>query len=148
MKPARTDGFTLLELLVVLAIVALMTAIAAPRFAAALPGAELDSGARKLAAGLREARSLAVSTNRAVPFTLRGDANLYTIGRGGESRQLPGKLAITLVTGRREISGANQGSIRFFPDGSSTGGRIELKGAGGKRSIEVDWLTGRIRLGE
>ncbi len=148
MKPARTDGFTLLELLVVLAIVALMTAIAAPRFAAALPGAELDSGARKLAAGLREARSLAVSTNRAVPFTLRGGANLYTIGRGGESRQLPGKLAITLVTGRREISGANQGSIRFFPDGSSTGGRIELKGAGGKRSIEVDWLTGRIRLGE
>lgn len=148
MKPARTDGFTLLELLVVLAIVALMTAIAAPRFAAALPGAELDSGARKLAAGLREARSLAVSTNRAVPFTLRGGANLYTIGRGGESRQLPGKLAITLVTGRREISGANQGSIRFFPDGSSTGGRIELNGAGGKRSIEVDWLTGRIRLGE
>lgn len=148
MKPARTDGFTLLELLVVLAIVALMTAIAAPRFAAALPGAELDSGARKLAAGLREARSMAVSTNRAVPFTLRGGANLYTIGRGGESRQLPGKLAITLVTGRREISGANQGSIRFFPDGSSTGGRIELKGAGGKRSIEVDWLTGRIRLGE
>ena len=148
MKPARTDGFTLLELLVVLAIVALMTAIAAPRFAAALPGAELDSGARKLAAGLREARSMAVSTNRAVPFTLRGGANLYTIGRGGESRQLPGKLAITLVTGSREISGANQGSIRFFPDGSSTGGRIELKGAGGKRSIEVDWLTGRIRLGE
>ncbi len=148
MKPARTNGFTLLELLVVLAIVALMTAIAAPRFAAALPGAELDSGARKLAAGLREARSLAVSTNRAVPFTLRGGANLYTIGRGGESRQLPGKLAITLVTGSREISGANQGSIRFFPDGSSTGGRIELKGAGGKRSIEVDWLTGRIRLGE
>ncbi|MCH8917439.1 MAG: GspH/FimT family pseudopilin [Proteobacteria bacterium] len=148
MKPARTDGFTLLELLVVLAIVALMTAIAAPRFAAALPGAELDSGARKLAAGLREARSMAVSTNRAVPFTLRGGANLYTIGRGGESRQLPGKLAITLVTGSREIIGANQGSIRFFPDGSSTGGRIELKGAGGKRSIEVDWLTGRIRLGE
>ncbi len=148
MKPARTDGFTLLELLVVLAVVALMTAIAAPRFAAALPGAELDSGARKLAAGLREARSMAVSTNRAVPFTLRGGANLYTIGRGGESRQLPGKLAITLVTGSREITGANQGSIRFFPDGSSTGGRIELKGAGGKRSIEVDWLTGRIRLGE
>ncbi len=148
MKPARKDGFTLLELLVVLAIVALMMAIAVPRFAGALPGAELDSGARKLAAGLREARSLAVSINRAVPFTLSGGANRYAIGRGGESKQLPENLAITLVTGSREITGANQGSIRFFPDGSSTGGRIELAGTGGNRSIEVDWLTGRIRLGE
>ena len=148
MKPARTDGFTLLELLVVLAIVALMTAMAVPRFASALPGAEIDSGARKLAAGLREARSMAVSTNREIPFTLRGGANLYTISRDGESKRLPEKLGITLVTGSTEVTGANQGSIRFFPDGSSTGGRIQLTGAGGKRSIEVDWLTGHIRLGE
>lgn len=148
MKPDRQDGFTLLELLVVLTIISLMAVIAAPRFAGALPGAELDSGARKLAAGLREARSLAVSINRDVPFTLSGGANRYAVGATGKSRPLPGKLAITLVTGRTEVTGANQGSIRFFPDGSSTGGRIELTGAGGKRSIEVDWLTGRIRLGE
>ena len=148
MKPPRQDGFTLIELLVVLAIIALMTVIAAPRFAGALPGAELESGARKLAAGLREARSLAVSINRDVPFTLSGGANRYAVGANGKSRQLPEKLAISLVTGRAEVTGANQGSIRFFPDGSSTGGRIELTGAGGKRSIEVDWLTGRVRLGE
>ena len=148
MKPARKDGFTLLELLVVLAIIALMVVIAAPRFAGSLPGAELESGARKLAAGLREARSLAVSRNRGIPFTLSGGANRYAVGSNGKTRQLPGKLAITLVTATTEITGAKQGSIRFFPDGSSTGGRIELTGAGGKRSIEVDWLTGRIRLGE
>lgn len=130
----------------VLAIVALMVVIAAPRFASALPGAKLDAGARKLMAGLREARSLAVSKNRDVPFTLSGNANRYTVGANGPSGKLPDKLAISLVTGRSEVSGANQGSIRFFPDGSSTGGHIELSGASGKRVIDVDWLTGRISL--
>jgi general secretion pathway protein H len=144
-------GFTLLELLVVLAIMGLMMVIAAPRIAGVLPGAELDSGTRQLASGLREARSKAVSLNRQVPFILSGSANSYSIGTGrtaSKAGTLPDNIAITLWTGTTEVTGANQGAIRFFPDGSSTGGRIELAGKAGKRRIEVDWLTGRIRLGE
>lgn len=132
----------------VLVIIALMAVIAAPRLAGGLSGTRLDSGARKLAAGLREARSLAVSTNRDVPFTLSGDANRYSVDGNGTSGQLPQQLAISLLTGRSEVTGTNQGSIRFFPDGSSTGGRIELTGKSGKRVIAVDWLTGRISLSE
>ena len=147
---SRTEraGFTLLELMVVLAIIGLLAVIAGPRFAGALPGAELDSGARQLVSGLREARSRAVSRNRSVPFILGGGANRYSIGARGRSAALPENLGITLWTGLTEVTGANQGAIRFFPDGSSTGGRLELTGEGGKRVIAVDWLTGRVRLGE
>ncbi len=142
----RERGFTLLELLVVLAIVALVVVIALPRIGAGLPGAALDAGARRIAAGLNEARSLAVVRNRAVRFTLNGAAKRFTVG-GGAGAPLPATLGITLITGAAEVVGAAQGSIRFFPDGSSTGGRIVLSGRGGTRTIEVDWLTGRIRSG-
>jgi len=145
-NPRFARGFTLLELLVVLAILALATVIALPRIGAGLPGAELDAGARRIAAGLNEARSLAVARNRAVRFTLIGAEKRFTVGEG-PGGALPDKIAITLITGAGDVTGAAQGAIRFFPDGSSSGGRIELSGSGGRRSIEVDWLTGRIRSG-
>ncbi len=148
MSGTTRAGFTLLELLVVLAIIGLLAVIAVPRFAGVLPGVELESGARQLVSGLREARSRAVSLNREVPFILAGGANRYAIGLGGRGAALPENIAITLWTGTTEITGANQGAIRFFPDGSSTGGRIELAGQAGKRVIGVDWLTGRIRHGD
>ena len=125
-----------------------MAVIAAPRFAGVLPGAALDSGTRLILSGLREARSKAVALNRAVPLVLSGAADGFTIGVSGPGRALPKNLEITLFTATTEVSGSRQGAIRFFPDGSSTGGRLELSGKGGKRGIAVDWLTGRIRLEE
>ena len=45
-------------------------------------------------------------------------------------------------------AGPTGGAIRFFPDGSSTGGEIMLAGAAGTFFVRVDWLTGRIRIDE
>jgi len=49
----RQGGFTLLELMVVLAIAAIMMTVVPPLLSSALPGAQLKSAARQLAAGLR-----------------------------------------------------------------------------------------------
>jgi len=58
--------------------------------------------------------------------------------------QIRDGIALRLVTARKELSGNVSGRLRFFPDGSSTGGRIVLVNDGDRREIEVDWLTGKI----
>lgn len=49
------------------------------------------------------------------------------------------------IARQREVS---YESIRFFPDGSSSGGSLRLNGTGRSYVIEVDWLTGKVAIVE
>ncbi len=140
----NSRAFTLVELLVVLAVVGGIIAIAVPNLYRALPGVELRAGADELTAGLRQARAQAISGNRPVAFEIDGQAGRYGTGAGGPDGRLQPGLGISLVTARAQVSGPARGAILFFPDGTSTGGRIELAKGGRQAVIEVDWLTGRV----
>ena len=61
-------------------------------------------------------------------------------------RKLPEKIDITLFTARSEQQSQLQGAIRFFPDGSSTGGRVTLSGDSVRFLVDVDWLTGKVSI--
>ncbi len=141
----RRDGFTLIELLVVMAVMALVLLVVPPMFSGSLSRAELGSAAREVAAGLREARSQAIRRNREVAFTVDVDARRYRIDDAAV-RQLPTGPDLSLFTARSEQLDEVSGSIRFFPDGSSTGGRVTLGGDARKYHVEVDWLTGRVSI--
>jgi general secretion pathway protein H len=39
-----------------------------------------------------------------------------------------------------------EGAIVFFPDGASTGGRVQLSMKKAAMNIDVTWLTGEVRL--
>lgn len=120
----------MLELLVVLLIAASAVALVMPQ----LPGARLPillkGGARELAAALRASRSEAIARQREVAFTL---------DPATRARLEP----LTV-----EIAGGADGAIRFFPDGSSSGGRIVLAAAGRTASVEVHWLTGKVAIAQ
>lgn len=140
-------GFTLIELLVVLAIVAIVSTLAVPLVFNAMPGVALEGAAREVAAALRAGRGRAIAGNREVAFTLDVDSRRFAVSGPGAMRGTLGKdLDISFTTARSELADETTGVIRFFPDGSSTGGRISLARGEREYHVDVDWLTGRISV--
>jgi general secretion pathway protein H len=57
-------------------------------------------------------------------------------------------LELSLTTATSEQLDDVRGRIRFFPDGTSTGGRVTISRDDRKFDITVDWLTGLVAISE
>ncbi len=143
----RPAGFSLLELIVVLAILGLGFAFVAPRFARSYEGLRFRTAVREVADGLRTARGIALSQGREVVFILDVDEHRYRID-GRKFRPLPDFIDLTLETVAGEQENPDRGRIRFFADGSATGGRVILAWKGRRRRVDVNWLTGRVAIAD
>ena len=137
-------GFTLIELLVVLTIMALFVSLAAPAMTGAVPGFELKAAVSDLGTALRRSRSEALRTNRSTFVEVDVRKPGYRVGDDGGVVAFPPGTQITLTIAKRERSGQGRGRIRFFPDGTATGARLVIAGAGKIIEMEVDWFDGRI----
>jgi general secretion pathway protein H len=138
-------GFTLLELLVVLGVLTVVIAVALPHLPRGAEAAVVRAAAASVADGLRESRGLAIRGNRPVLFSLDVAARRWVV-QGGRSGDLSQDLALALETDRRLLQSREAGAIRFFGDGSATGGRIVLSSGGVRATVTVDWLTGRVAV--
>jgi len=147
-KRVGQHGFTLLELLVVLVIAVLLVAVVPPLISGMSGATELRSAARQLAAGLRFARNEAVTRQREAILTL--DLSKHRFAVSGDPREiaLPESLSLHLYTAQSELLDQATGNIRFFPDGSSTGGAVTVSGPKLAYRVNVDWLTGAIAIVE
>jgi prepilin-type N-terminal cleavage/methylation domain-containing protein len=76
-KIKRISGFTLMELMIVIAIIAIMASIAIPNFIGWLPERRLDAGAQDILQGLQKSRSKAIMTNRNVIVTFDAGDNSF-----------------------------------------------------------------------
>lgn len=142
------NGFTLVELLVVLAIMAMLIMIATPPIFSVLPKMEAKSGAREVAAALREARSRAILSNTDVVFSIDLKGHYFTISGDKQIHALPKDVNLSLYTAQQELIDETSGNIRFFPDGSSTGGRVGLSSARSSYNVAVNWVTGHVDITE
>jgi len=131
---ARPSGFTLLEMLVVLAVLGLAATVVLTSLPPRSVRAEVRAGAAALAGGLRMARGQAIATDRPVAVVLDPAARMFRVGAGRIIR-LPDRLAMS----------ATRPAIVFAPDGSSSGGRIDLAGGTVHVQLDVSWLTGRVQ---
>ena len=148
-------GFTLFELLLVLAILATTAVVVVPRLAPSA-GAEVEAASRIVVAGLRQARSRAVTRGEEVVVMVDLEHKRFTIQSGSTTaetepssprgRALPGGVDYRLFTAQQEQVSEHLAGVRFYPDGSSTGGRVTAASGKHERLIDVDWLTGQIRV--
>lgn len=148
MPTSRTDrvgstGFTLIEMLVVLAMLAVVAALIGPAIGGALFAPTPDREARQIASILREAQTIAIRDARETSVSF--DQARQRLLLPGRERRVPAGLTLGLEgpAGARLADG--RAAIRFFPDGSSTGGRIVVAAGARKTVVLVHWLTGRVQ---
>ena len=110
--------------------------------------ADLKAASRTLAAGLRQAQSVALASRSDAVLTLDVEEREFQVTGTEGSRALPKDLELRLYTAQSEVATERKGSIRFYPDGSSTGGRITVASGERKFLVDVDWITGRVSIGD
>ena len=138
-------GFSLLEIIVVVGLIAVVMSFAAYALNRQLPGQQLRSSAKELAAELRFTKSQAMMTGQAQVFQINAKTREWR-GPKNHSGVLPKSLEIIATTAKREQPEDDVAAIKFFPEGSATGGRIVLQHEKAKWQVDVKWLTGEVKV--
>ena len=144
-KTAR--GFTLIEMILVLMISVLGFAVIGSNISSGNKTTKLQAAARDIASALRFAHGEALLSRNTVSVAINLDDNTYQISRQPKVFYLAKEIDVSLVVAEDEFADG-EGSIRFFSDGSSTGGRITLEWDKQVRRIDVNWITGEVSLSE
>ena len=135
-------GFTMVELLVAIAIVGLLMAVTVPGSMRFYQSIQYRQAVRDVLTTLGQARHQAMDKGQAqnVGFDAeRGQIQFYD-----EVVQLPKGFEMTVTTAS-EVNQQNLGVIRFYPEGGSTGGDIDFTSPRGRGvRISVDWLMGSV----
>jgi general secretion pathway protein H len=139
----RAHGFTLLEMLAVILLVGIAAAAVAVSVTRGLASARINAASSELAAALRATRTQAIIHGAERSFVLdTRDARYH--GAGGRETSLPRGMRVGITSASMDQAGDGTARIRFFPDGSSTGGRITLESGRRQWHVNVSWLTGAV----
>lgn len=142
----RTRGVTLLEMLLVIALVAVAGVLVAGVLGGGIDGLRLRSQGKQIAAELRLVRTRALASGVPQQFEIDPRTGRWSSSLGHRG-QVPAPLRVGF-TGAREVQPRQgTGAIRFFADGASSGGRIELAARQARWRIDVAWITGEVRSG-
>lgn len=141
----KSRGFTLVEVMVVMIIIALIMGMVATSMSHSVSSAEARAAARELVASLRYTRARAILDKSEQVFEVNTEERSYQ-APGRKLVELPEGVDVTITTARSEITAEDVAGIRFFPDGGSTGGHIELTVNEREYRINVAWLTGETSL--
>ena len=143
----RQHGFTLIEVIAVLVLIAVVVGSIAFSFSKSLGGAKIRSSVKDVVAALRYTRGQAIVKGEEKALEVDVEARTYQ-APGKNPVTLPEGLDMKLLTAQSELTEDGKGRIRFYPDGSSTGGRVTILRDTKEWRVEVAWLTGEVRLEE
>ena len=143
----QNAGFTLLELIIVLSIVVLGFGVIAVNMSAGDDSMALKAAARDLASGLRYVRSQSIILHTQATLDFNLSDNTYLLTGQDKRYNIPKDIDVTVKTAQTELEDG-VASLKFFPDGSSIGGRITLEKNKLSQEININWLTGHVSIKE
>jgi general secretion pathway protein H len=139
-------GFTLLETICVLAIIAMLAAIALPAFPRGTSRTLLEAYALETAALLKADRNAAIRRGAAVATGLSAISRTVRSGATGRLLQLPQDIGFNAILAGQCDRRAAGMAIQFLPSGMSCGGTIFLSRLGTTLEVRVTWLTGGVEI--
>jgi general secretion pathway protein H len=140
------DGFTLLEVVCVIAILAILAAIAMPMLPRGTSRARLESYAVAAAALLKADHEAALRRRTQIATDVNAISRLVRSGATGRVVRVPDDVTFDALLPARCGQYRTGFDIRFFPTGMSCGGVITLSRFGSGYEVRVNWLTGGVEI--
>lgn len=152
----RPNGFTLIELIAVIAMIGLFMALATPFALSALDRIQGDSSVRKMASTLASVRSRAVATKSSYIFQGNLDLNQYWVHdpeteENSAAIPLDSNIRFKEFYDGKETQNEGLFSVTFYPLGNTSGGTIFLEPVDAEADapsflLTVDPVTGKPYL--
>jgi len=140
----QESGFTLLEMLVAITIAAIVLGVSAPAMQRLYKSSQYHGAVNDVVTLLSSARYLAIRSGSNEDVLINPQTREITLG--DNIKALPKSLQVE-VLGSGELNRDGAGVIRFYPDGGSSGGYVNLTQDNGMAvQVQVDWLLGRVSL--
>jgi general secretion pathway protein H len=143
---AGEGGFTLIEVVCGLAIVALMAAILLPEIPRGTSRARIEAYALQIAILLKTDRNAAIRRHQSVATEI--DALSRSVSSGASDRiiRVPNDVQFDAALARRCNERDAGTSVMFFASGMSCGGVIALTRLGVGYQVRVNWFTGGVEI--
>lgn len=136
-------GFTLLELMITLTVMGLVLAVAAPAANKMYQSMQYREAVRDVHRALLSARYAAMVSGRSSDVVIDVDDKSLSYARD-EQVHLPAAVDLTVESAAELMQDGDKAVIRFYSDGSSSGGSISLGRNERWIKLHVGWLLGRV----
>ena len=146
MSEASDGGFTLLEMVCVIALVAMLAAVLLPFVPRNTSRARLQAYALEAASLLKADRNAAIRGGRDVTTLVDAPSRAISSGATAQTLRIPEDVHFEALLPERCRQRPALSTISFFADGMSCGGAIALSRLDSSYEIRVNWLTGRIEI--